>query len=231
MKINRSWRLPDSGSQVSALEVARNRLWRESHLLSRAADRVPVKVRIGLGASLGILFLVSVYFWLTAGSALLIITGSHPFRKAQVSVWLDGSLQFRQEFSGSTRKRYALFGSRVETFSRTLNISSGLHEVEVRVQSAADGFDETRRYKGQFESNQKTRLYLSATRSQLFLNVQNQRAVEVSEAKESGSGFLMYARSLMLTVGGSILSAAIGFLVQDFLKSRKLASSAGKLSA
>jgi len=37
-----------------------------------------------------------------------------------------------------------------------------------------------------------------------------------------GSGYLSYLRTVAATVFGSIVSAAIGFVVQDFMRSRKV---------
>lgn len=152
-------------------------------------------------------------------SARLNIVCQHSFASAEVSVSVDGNLIYRGQVSGS-RKRFGLFGSsRPRGLAKSLSVPAGRHTVQVRLIAGADGYDETRSISVVLNSNQENSLSITQDRRGLVL---------VSEADsqlptESGllSSSQRYLSSILLSILGSGMSAIIGFLVQDFMRTQK----------
>ena len=87
--------------------------------------------------------------------------------------------------------------------------------------AAAPGYDRTRSIEGEFSRGSESSLNVDSGRG-LSLSWRGARA-EATAAAPAGpsSSWFRYAGSILLTIFGSIVSASIGVLVQDFLRSRK----------
>jgi serine/threonine protein kinase len=76
-------------------------------------------------------------------SGTLRIEIEHHFTKAHASVWVDNSLVYTHQLHGDSKRRGLVF-RRVEGYQLdAVNVSTGRHEVRVRIQSPNDSYDET----------------------------------------------------------------------------------------
>ena len=74
----------------------------------------------------------------------------HHFPEARASVWLDNRLVYTRTLRGDTKRRAFVF-RRVEGHqSETIGVPAGKHRVRVRIQSAADHYDQSKTVDGVF---------------------------------------------------------------------------------
>jgi serine/threonine protein kinase len=79
----------------------------------------------------------------------------HHFSDARASVWLDNRLVYNSSLHGTT-KSHALVFRRVEgRQSGTIKVPSGKHSLRVRIQSAADHYDQSKTVDGAFMMNRQ----------------------------------------------------------------------------
>ncbi|HEY2842670.1 MAG TPA: hypothetical protein VGJ09_03430 [Bryobacteraceae bacterium] len=188
-------------------------------MLSRAIGWIPLKLRIGLTAGAVVLIALGIYAAFLSGSSTLHILVHHNFREADLSLVVDGRVNFTEHLSGSAKKRLGLFEQVNGNFSKTLPLPAGEHLVEVQLRSAADGVNQSRSSRIKILDGQEATLSVSASRNSMNLNFQGASVTPDS----SVSNLADHALSLALTVMGSALTAAVGFFVQDFLRSKKVA--------
>ncbi len=208
---------PDLGRESSpASPDQRNALERAKQFCRLSISLVPARLRWAI-LTLAALA-IAVFFYSSSHSANLRVTGHHAFRKVVVSVSVDGKPAFADQVAGNAKKRLGVL-SRVEgSFARTLDLEPGEHTVTVRMISATDHFDQTRQCGVKVVREQESTLLVSAGRSGMSLQFQG--GGPSLSPPSPAADYLDYVRSVLLTIGGSALSAAIAFLVQDFLKSR-----------
>ncbi len=96
--------------------------------------------------------------------------------------------------------------------------------ITVRMISASDHFDQTRQCAVKVAPRQESTLVISAGRSGMSLQFQG--GGPNLPPSSPAADYFDYVRSILLTMGGSALSAGIAFVVQDLLKSRKAEVSA-----
>jgi hypothetical protein len=204
-------RVQDSNSQPpDSRLVAFARGWR----------LVPSNVRaLVLGVALLVAGLAAYAFSPVRTSHLNVVV-RHNLEGAELSVLVDGEPSFSSTIPGSRAKRFGLFGKRADrTFSKSLVLGAGAHTVQVRVQSADDGFDQTAQERVVLSGGEVTTLSVSASTEQAGLSL-----VVPAAAAQPGvaTGVLGAIQSVFVTVLGFIASATIGFLVQESLRSRKM---------
>src|SRR5207249_8288751 len=85
-----------------------------------------------------------------------------------LSVWVDGDLAYSGRLVGSARKRFGVIPEVQGSLSQTLAISSGSHQVRVRVVSD-DGSVQENSTRGDFPSNSQRTLSIVARRDDLSL--------------------------------------------------------------
>lgn len=180
---------------------------------------IPPKARLAVLAGVLVLIGLAVYAFLTSGSATLNLVCRHNLRAADLSLLVDGKLAFTEQISGSAKKRFGIFKTGVAgSFSKSLTLPSGEHVIQVHLKSPADSFDQTRRCGVNLLPEKGTTLQITAQRGSMSLLCEGP---PVAAAKSHDSDYSSVARSLLVTVFGSVASAAIGFMVQEFLRSRK----------
>lgn len=184
----------------------------------RAMQSLPPRARWAVLGGAAILVVLACYLALSVGSAKLKLVGRHGFRSAEVSVWVDGKLAYSDQVSGNAKKRLGIFGRAGGTFSRTLGLAAGEHVVQVRLASPTEHYDQTRRCGVNLIPGKEATLLISGERGGLSLAY---HGPPVMPAELPGHDYAAVVRSLLVTVGGSVTSAVIGFLVQDFLRTRK----------
>jgi serine/threonine protein kinase len=106
--------------------------------------------------------------------ATLQIEIEHHFTDALASVWLDNHLVYRHALHADTR-RHALIFRKVEGREfEAIRVATGKHEVRVRIQSAAGGYDESKTIAAAFtrSSDSRLRIVCGKKRGALQLTVQ-----------------------------------------------------------
>jgi len=192
---------------------------RRALLLAKTAwaDR---RIRILLGVVA--IAIATAWYWFAAGSATLTIAGHHGFRRAEVSIFIDGDLKSTYEVTGSAKKRFGILQKIEGTFSRSLRVAPGDHVVKVRFHSLTDSSDITRQCNVNAQARTESTVYVNADRGLLSLSFAGSPAKSRPDPEPS-NGYARMLQSVFIAIAGSALSATVGFVVQDFLKSRKAA--------
>jgi hypothetical protein len=181
--------------------------------------RIPPKTRVVVLIGAVLLAALGVHAYLAGGSAVLNLVCRHNLRAADLAVYIDGKLSYTEQLSGSAKKRFGIVGPRVaKTFSKSLVVPSGEHVVNVHLKSAADGFDQEQSCSLNLPPGKAGTLVIAMQQNGMSLTFQGSPVVS---AESAGSGYRDSLRWILLTVGGSAVSAGIGFMVQEFLRSRK----------
>jgi hypothetical protein len=175
--------------------------------------------RIRILSGVMLVAVAGAWYWFAASSATLTVAGHHSFRQAEVSIWIDGDLESTFEVSGSVKKRFGVLQKVDGNFARSLRVGAGEHIVRVRVQSLTDGSDIIRQARASVDSGKESTVYVNAERGLLSLASAGSAPREKPEPERSG--YMKMMQSVLMAVAGSALSATVGFVVQDFLKSRK----------
>ena len=190
----------------TALVYQRARLW---------AARVPVKARVVLGLFLAAALLMAVHTALTAKDASLHLKLEHGFHKAQVLVWVDDDLAYSGKVTGSKRKRFGVIptDSLQGSLSEIIPVHSGQHKVRVRIEPD-DATMQEDGISGDFAHNSERELSVSARQNRLSLSWLG-TSIAPAETSSSSGWFLRYGGSLLLTIGGSIMSALTGYAIRE----------------
>ena len=178
------------------------------------AARVPVKARVVLALFLTAALIMAVHTALTAKDAGLHLKLQHGFHNAQVLVWVDGDLAYSGKVTGTTRKRFGLIptDSVQGSLSEIIPVRSGQHTVRVRVEPD-DATVQEDSISGDFAHDSERDLSISARQSGLLLSWLG-TSVAPAETSSSFGWFSRYAGSLLLTIGGSIMSALTGYAIR-----------------
>jgi hypothetical protein len=178
--------------------------------------RVPGKAWVVLGLFLVAAVLMAVHTAVWSPDASLHLKVQHGFRSAQLSVWIDGKLTFSTRVAGSMKKRFGLIPDSVQgSVSQTIPVSSGSHEVRVRLEPD-EGPAVEDSTSGEFAPHAERDLFASARRSGVSLSWQASASTSATSSASTGLGwFERYAGSLFLTIAGSIISALTGYAIRE----------------
>jgi hypothetical protein len=180
----------------------------------------PARTRLAVWVT-SVLVGIGIYVHLSKDGVDLNLICRHNFESAELSVFVDGRLAYSDQISGTVKKRFGFLDKKIEgTFSKTLNISQGEHVIGVRLQSRAEGFDQTKQIEVNLIRGKESSILVSAQKGDLALSY---KGAPASSTIDAAPGYFSTLRSLLFTVIGSVVSAAIAFGVQEFLKSRKAA--------
>ena len=181
----------------------------------RVAVRLPMKARVMLGLFLAAAVLMALYTALTAKDSRLHLKVQHGFHSAQVSVWVDGDLAYSGTISGSIRKRFGFVptDSVQGTLSQIIPVRSGQRTVRVRI-APDDASTQDDTIAGDFSRDSERDLLVSARPNGLSLAWQGTGSAGV-ETPSSFAWISRCAGSLLLTIGGSIVSALTGFALKE----------------
>jgi hypothetical protein len=191
----------------SALQV-RDGVWTAVRRQSPKA-----RLALGLGALAAILLGISAY--LSLPSATLRLVCRHDFRSADLTVWIDGDVVHTDTMTGTLRKLWGVLEKTEGNYTRTLPVGAGKHVVQVRVRGT--GYDRTRSIQADFARGKEYTLGIDSGRD-LYLAW---RSAPLGAEPAAGSSWFKYAGSVLMTIFGSVVSASIGVIVQDFLRSRR----------
>jgi hypothetical protein len=180
-----------------------------------AVRRLSPKARFALSLGLLAAILLCVSAYLSLPSATLRLVCRHDFRSADLTVWIDGSIVHTDTMTGAVKKVWGLLEKTEGTYSRTLPVTSGKHVVQVSIRGT--GYDRTRSIQADFARGKESTLGIDSGRDLLLA----WRAPVAGTEPAGGTSVFRYAGSVLMTIFGSVVSASIGVLVQDFLRSRK----------
>jgi hypothetical protein len=132
---------------------------------------------------------------------------------------VDGKLAFADQSSGTVKKRFGFLDKKVEgTLSKALSLPLGKHTVRVSLKSPSEQFEQTRQIAVNLVSGNESTVTITAQRGDLSLAYDGPPVVFNAASTSEGSSAIW---SILMTVMGAVGSAAIGFMVQEFLRSRK----------
>jgi hypothetical protein len=190
--------------------------------LRRRFLKMPRWAGIGAITLLLVLALVAVYAFSSVETARLQIICQHNFRSAQLSVLVDGA----QVYGGglNSRKRLGVLprsGAGVETFSKVISVPAGRHVVQVHISAPGEGFDQVRSATADFAPERESIVAINATRrNTLVVNLEGASMESAATANEPRP-IPRNGMTVLFSILGTMLSASVSFLVQEFWRSHK----------
>jgi hypothetical protein len=150
-----------------------------------------------------------------AKDASLHLKLQHGFHNAQVQVWVDGELAYSGKVTGAPKKRFGFIptDSIQGSLSQIIPVRSGQHKVRVRIEPD-DATMQEDAIGGDFAHNSERELSVSARQNRLSLSWLGTN-IAPAETSSSFGWFLRYGGSLLLTIGGSIMSALAGYAIKE----------------
>jgi len=200
--------------------------WRALQLRFR---KMPLWTRYGAITLLLIAAIFAVYAAVPAEQAHLQIICQHSFRSAQLSVLVDGSVAYSNNVNAASRKRLGILPkgqSGPEIFSKVIDVPTGKHVVQVRISAPGEGFDQVRSAAADFTSDHESILQINATRRNAltvnFDGAASSTTAPLAASSPSESHPLPKGGiTIVFSILGTMLSASISFLVQEFWRSHK----------
>jgi len=189
--------------------------------LQRLLRWIPPKARLAVSFGLLVLVPLAIYSYLWNGRGDLNLICRHNFQSAELRVSVDGKLVFSDQSSGTIKKRFGFLDKKVEgTLSKAISIPLGKHSVRVSLKSSSEQFDQTRQIAVNLVSGKESSVTITAQRGDLSLAYDGPPVLSSIASTAEGSSAIW---SILMTVFGAVGSAAVGFMVQEFLRSRKAA--------
>ena len=166
---------------------------------------------------------VGVYLSLGAGSAKLRIVCQHSFRAADLSVVVDGKIVYAGSLNGNAKKRFGLFDKSASgSFSKTVHVPAGKHALQIHISAPAEGFDQAKVAFAAFTDERENVLVInSGRRSGLGITFQGGATAQPPSISTDSAPYPKSAFSILLSILGTMISASISFLVQEFWRSHK----------
>ena len=183
--------------------------------------KIPAKARMAVCFGLLVLIPLGIYSYLSNGYGDLNLVCRHSFQSAELTVSVDGKMVYSDQSSGTVKKRFGFLDKKVEgTLSKALSMPLGKHTVRVSLKSPTDQFDQTRQIVVNLVSGRESTVTITNQRGDLMLSYDGAPIVAGNTSNSAGSSAIW---SVLMTAMGAVASAAIGFMVQEFLRSRKAA--------
>ena len=215
-------------TSVSASDAAAPTRW---HALQVHFRKMPGWTRYGAVTVLLIAAIFAVYAAVPAEQARLQIICQHSFRSAQLSVLVDGSVVYSSNMNAASKKRLGILPkgqSGPEIFSKVIDVPTGKHVVQVRMSAPGEGFDQARSAAADFTPDRESILQINATRrNTLAVNFEGAASSTTTPAASPASStpdshpLPKNGITIVFSILGTMLSASISFLVQEFWRSHK----------
>lgn len=193
------------------------------NLLCRRFSGLSRSRRYAVASVALLLAMVGAYELFFSDSAQLRIVCQHSFRSAQLTVTVNGKVVCETALAGSSRKHFGLLpGSWAGgTYSTLVSVPAGKDLVEVHVSAPAEGFDETRALSADVREGEQNLLTVNTSRSSgLVLRSPGSTLANLA-GTSGGSGFSLSFFSVLFSALGTMFSASVSFMVQEFWKSHK----------
>jgi hypothetical protein len=176
------------------------------------ASRVPSKAWVVVGLFFIAAILMALYTAMSSKDAYLRLNLQHNFHDADVSVWVDDDRVYSGKLHGVSRKKFGILNEGVHgSLSESIAVPSGKHRVRVQVTSDQGAVEDS--VNGELIKNHEVNLLATARSSGVSLTWEG---AAQSESPSDGPGWLArYASTLLLSVGGSIISALTGFAIKE----------------
>lgn len=181
--------------------------------------RLPRNFRLAALALLLFVLGAVLFTRLFSNPAKVTIVCQHGFRTAELSVWADGDLIYSGTVNGSSKGRLSFLGSKSPGLYKTIDVPAGRHSIRVHLDAEKEGYDQTKIVSANFGEGGDNSVSISAGRH--GLSVLAHGAPEAADDSGIVSSSRKLASSVMLSIFGSGMSAAIAFLVQEFLRAQK----------
>lgn len=162
-----------------------------------------------------------VYHASTAQTAKLRILYQPSFRSASLSVVVDGTSVYSGTVSGIGKKRFGLFDKN-SGLSKTVGVAPGTHAVQVHLSAPAEGFEQAKVSYAEFSDTKENILVISSLRRAGLNLAFSGGAIATAPVVQPDSP--QYPRSvfsILFSVLGTMLSASISFMVQEFWRNHK----------
>jgi hypothetical protein len=171
--------------------------------------------------SLGLLaaVLLGISVQLFRPPATLRIVCRHDFRSAEIAVSIDGAVLHTEAMTGAVKKWLGVLTKIGGTYTKTLPVPSGKHVVEVRLR--APGYDLTSSIQADFSRGKESTLSVDSGRGLLLAWRETGGGASATDPAAASPPWFKYAGSVLMTLLGSVVSASIGVVVQDYLRTRK----------
>jgi hypothetical protein len=164
----------------------------------------------------------AVYSLFSADPARLRIVCQNNFRSSDISVVVDGSVVYSGSVGGSAKKRFGIFDKTGASVAKIVGVPTGTHAVQVHLSAPADGFDQAKVSYASFSATSDNVLVITSTkRGGLNLAFQGGAAVKAPTLDPESKPFSKSAASVLFSVLGTMLSASISFMVQEFWRNHK----------
>jgi hypothetical protein len=190
--------------------------------------KMPLWTRYGAITILLIAIIFAVYAAIPVEQAHLQIICQHSFRSAQLSVLVDGSTVYSSNVNVASKKRFGILPkgqSGPEVFSKLIDVPAGRHVVQVRISAPDDNFDQARSAAAGFAPDRESILQINATRrNTLAVNFDGATTSAVATTASSAPDSHPLPRNgvtIVFSILGTMLSASVSFLVQEFWRSHK----------
>ena len=190
--------------------------------------KMPLWTRYGAITVLLIAIIFAVYAAIPVEQAHLQIICQHSFRSAQLSVLVDGSPVYTSNINVASKKRLGILPkgqSGPEAFSKLIDVPTGRHVVQVHISASDEGFDQARSAAADFASDRESILQINAMRrNTLAVNFDGATTSSVATNASSAPDSHPLPRNgitIVFSILGTMLSASISFLVQEFWRSHK----------
>lgn len=190
--------------------------------------KMPLWTRYGATTILLIAIILAVYAAVPIEHAHLQIICRHNFQSAQLSVLVDGSAVYRTDVTAVSKKRLGILPkgqSGSEIFSKLIDVPTGRHVVQVHMSAPDEGFDQARSAAADFTSRRESILQVNAThRNALAVNFDGATASAVATTASStpdSHPLPTGGITIVFSILGTMLSASVSFLVQEFWRSHK----------
>jgi hypothetical protein len=210
---------------VPAADAAAPSRWRALRLGFR---KMPLWTRYGAITILLIAIIFVVYAAIPIEQAHLQLICQHNFRSAQLSVLVDGSVVYSSNVNVAAKKRLGILPkgqSGPEIFSKLIDVPTGRHVVQIRMSAPDEGFDQARSAAADFTSDRESILQVNATRrNTLAVNFDGATTSAVATNASSTPDSHPLPKNgitIVFSILGTMLSASISFLVQEFWRSHK----------
>ncbi|HEY5029973.1 MAG TPA: hypothetical protein VIK39_16310 [Candidatus Angelobacter sp.] len=212
-------------TSVSAGDAAAPSRW---HALRLRFRKMPGWTRYGAVTLLLIAAIFAVYAAVPADTARLQIICQYSLRSAQLSVMVDGSVVYSSNLNTASKKRLGILPkgqSGPDIFSKVIDVPTGKHVVQVHITAPGEGFDQARSAAADFASDHESILQINATRrNTLAVNFDGASSVAATATASPAPESHPLPKSgitIVFSILGTMLSASISFLVQEFWRSHK----------
>jgi hypothetical protein len=158
----------------------------------------------------GIGFLVS----FTGKSAKLHLVCQHNLRNGELRVWAGDQLVYVGKLTTSTKKRFGFLPPKnASGFSQTVKAPDGHYDL--RVQVLGDNYDQSRSIPVDLAGDTEATVTISAYSRNLQVSWRDTRFAPIAA---DTPWYVKYAKALLITIVGSIISAMMGIVVREIIE-------------